>query len=55
MVEELEVNLYNRLGDDASNHNSMVCMSFTCDRDAYEKVNAAAPADNHKRFDTDAD
>ena len=44
MVDELEYSLYDRLGHDGSNHNHMICMSFTCDKDAYEKLNFTAVA-----------
>jgi len=38
MVQELEGSLADRLGPDGANHNSMVCMSFTCEKAEYEKL-----------------
>ena len=50
MVTELEHCLRNRLGPDG-NDNSMVCMSFTCDRLVYDRL---AGATDQARFDTPA-
>lgn len=52
MFEEYEANLLDRLGPDGRNHNSMVCMSFTCDKAEYDKLGAAGASDEDK-FKTD--
>ena len=54
MVAELESSLRNRLGPDG-NDNSMVYMSFTVDREAYESLDGGAGADDKARFHTAAD
>ncbi len=48
MFEEYEANLLDRLGPDGRNHNSMVCMSFTCDKAEYEKLAGASDEDKFK-------
>ena len=54
MFEEYEANLLDRLGPDGRNHNSMVCMSFTCDKAEYDKLGAAANDTDEVKFKTNA-